>query len=102
MLKKNLLTSIIFFSFINGTVNAQEAPSKYATCAACHGANGIAIIDGYPNLAGQNKQYIINSYKAYKNGNRNGGNAEIMKTMANILTTDAEIEEVAEWLSKQK
>mgnify|MGYP000403890519 CR=1 FL=1 len=102
MFKKIMFTAIISFSAINGIANAQEAPTKYATCAACHGADGVAVIDGYPNLAGQNKQYLVNAYKAYKNGERNGGNAEIMKTMANVLTTEAEIEEVAEWLSKQK
>jgi cytochrome c553 len=99
MLKKLIFTSLLLSSTL---LSANEAPGKYATCASCHGVNGIALIDGYPNLAGQNKQYLINAYKAYKNGERNGGNAEVMKAMSGILTTDAEVEEVAEWLSKQE
>lgn len=99
MFKKILFTSLLLSSTL---VSANEAPAKYATCAGCHGANGVAVIDGYPNLAGQNKTYLINAYNAYKKGERNGGNAEVMKSMANILTTNDDIEAVAEWLSKQK
>jgi cytochrome c553 len=103
MLRKALLSSFILSAIsVSSFVSASEAPAKYTTCASCHGANGVAAIPGYPNLAGQNKQYIINSYKAYQKGERNGGNAEVMKSMSGILTTDDEIEEVAEWLSKQK
>ena len=51
-------------SFAAGDAEAGKA--KAAICAACHGANGIAAIPGYPNLAGQNPQYIVSALKAYK------------------------------------
>lgn len=96
MIKKIIVISSLL---ISGVANAVEPPAIYQTCATCHGVNGIAVIDGYPNLAGQNKQYIINSLKAFKSGERTGGNAIIMAPMSQLLTTDQQIEEVAEYLN---
>ena len=50
-----------------GDVAAGQA--KAAVCAACHGADGIAVIPGYPNLKGQNEQYLVTSINAYKTNN---------------------------------
>lgn len=44
--------------------------AKSATCAACHGANGISILDMYPNLAGQKAQYTEIQLKAFRDGTR--------------------------------
>lgn len=57
-------------------------------CAACHGADGIAVIPGYPNLKGQNEQYIVTAIKAYKNKERNGGLAPVMQAQASMLSDD--------------
>jgi DmsE family decaheme c-type cytochrome len=48
-------------------------PSKAgsASCAACHGENGIAISPAFPNLAGQDSQYLADAMRAYKVGARN-------------------------------
>jgi len=59
------------------------------------------MIDGYPNLAGQNEKYIISSIKAYKNKGRNGGNAAIMHAQAAILS-DQDIENLAAYYSQMK
>lgn len=67
-----------------------EAGQKKArTCGACHGANGIAPIDRYPSLAGQNEGYLVLSMQAYQNGNRRGGQATVMHgQMSNFDTQD--------------
>jgi len=39
-----------------------------AVCAACHGANGISVSDGIPNLAGQRATYLENQLRAWKDG----------------------------------
>lgn len=39
-------------------------------CAACHGSEGIAINSSYPNLAGQNYQYLLHQLQAFKDGQR--------------------------------
>ncbi|HAS6347903.1 cytochrome c [Vibrio sp. IRLE0018] len=82
-----------------GDVAAGQA--KAAVCAACHGANGIATIPGYPNLKGQNEQYLITSIKAYKNKERNGGLAMVMQAQASMLN-DADIANLAAYYSSLK
>ncbi|TVP56224.1 MAG: cytochrome c [Halomonadaceae bacterium] len=75
------------FSAMAGDPEAGQ--EKARTCGACHGANGIAPIDRYPSLAGQNEGYLVLSMLAYKNGNRRGGQATVMHgQMSNFNTQD--------------
>lgn len=74
---------------------------KSAVCAACHGADGIAVIPGYPNLKGQNEQYLVSSIKAYKAGQRTGGLAAVMQAQANMLSDD-DIANLAAYYSSLK
>ncbi len=75
--------------------------TKSAMCAACHGADGIAVIPGYPNLKGQSEQYIVSSIKAYKAGQRTGGLAAVMQAQASMLS-DADIANLAAYYSSLK
>ncbi len=50
--------------------DAQAGEAKAATCAACHGAQGISAIPVNPNLAGQVPGYIAAQLKAFKSGER--------------------------------
>lgn len=43
---------------------------KAATCAACHGANGISINAAWPTLAGQHEDYLLNALEQYRDGTR--------------------------------
>ena len=43
---------------------------KAATCAACHGQNGISISAVWPTLAGQWEDYLLNALKQYRDGTR--------------------------------
>ena len=81
--------------------DAAAGKAKSAICASCHGTNGIAVIPGYPNLKGQNAQYIESSLKAYKSKQRNGGNAAIMQPMAAMLN-DTDISNLAAYYSTMK
>ncbi len=67
-------------SFAEGNVEAGKA--KSAVCGACHGVDGMATIVGYPNLAGQNYEYIVAQLKAFKSGERKGASSAIMAPMA--------------------
>lgn len=77
---------------VSGMVSAAGDPeagkAKAAVCAACHGQNGIAQIPGYPNLAGQNEAYLVSALKAYKNKQRNGGQAAVMQGQAMGLSEE--------------
>jgi len=44
--------------------------AKSATCAACHGAEGVAAAPQWPNLAGQHETYLQEALERYKTGQR--------------------------------
>ena len=78
--------------------DAAAGKAKAAMCAACHGPNGVAAIPTYPNLAGQNAPYLEAAMKAYKNGDRKGGQAPVMTSMMASLS-DADIANLAAYYS---
>jgi len=43
---------------------------KAATCAACHGQNGISVNAMWPTLAGQHEDYFVQAIRQYKDGRR--------------------------------
>jgi cytochrome c553 len=58
-----------------GRTHASEAKiaagrAKSTTCAACHGAEGVAASSQWPNLAGQHETYLLVALESYKNGGR--------------------------------
>lgn len=73
---------------LSAAADAEAGKARAAVCAACHGKDGIAQIPGYPNLAGQNEQYLVSSLNAYKNKQRSGGNATIMQGQATGLSDE--------------
>lgn len=81
--------------------DAEAGKAKAAVCAACHGADGVAMIPGYPNLKGQNEQYLVSALKAYKNKERNGGMAAVMQPQAAMLS-DTDMVNVAAYFSQMK
>ncbi|PSW12630.1 cytochrome C biogenesis protein CcsB [Photobacterium sanctipauli] len=81
--------------------DAAAGKAKAAVCAACHGVDGIAVIPGYPNLKGQNEQYLVNALKAYKNKERTGGMAMVMQPQASMLN-DTDIANVAAYFAQMK
>ena len=64
-----------------------------ASCARCHGANGISSAKGVPHLAGQRAVYLHLELQAYKSGARGKG---MMPDAARFLSEDALIK-VAAW-----
>lgn len=83
-----ILTLLLTTPVITLAANAEAGKAKAAVCAACHGVNGVAQIPGYPNLAGQNEMYLVSALQAYKNKQRNGGQAAIMQGQAAALSDD--------------
>ncbi|CAM3981629.1 cytochrome c [Rahnella victoriana] len=66
--------------------NIADGQAKSASCAACHGAAGKAVNSIYPNLAGQNADYLALSLHAYKKGDRSGGQAGVMQAFSSSLS----------------
>ena len=72
----------------DGSALAQEKG-----CIACHGMDGKAIADSYPNLNGQWERYLRLQLRAYRSGEREN---VVMNGMASTLT-DEEISVLAEY-----
>ena len=68
--------------------DAEAGKAKAGVCAACHGQNGISQVPIYPNLAGQKEQYLVAALKAYKAGQRQGGQAPVMQGQATALSDE--------------
>ena len=78
--------------------DAAAGKVKAATCAGCHGANGISAAPAYPNLAGQKEAYIVKQLKAFKSKTRTD---PTMNAMVAPLS-DADMANVAAYFSSLK
>lgn len=65
--------------------DAAAGKAKAATCAACHGAEGISANPMWPNLAGQQDAYLVKQLKDFKSGARKD---PLMSPMAIGLSED--------------
>jgi cytochrome c553 len=72
--------------------------TKAASCAGCHGADGISANPLWPNLAGQKAPYLAKQLKAFRDGVRQD---PMMSAMARPLS-DADIENLAAYYSSLK
>ncbi|WP_311946649.1 c-type cytochrome [Halomonas piscis] len=90
---------------LSGTAVADGDPEagegKVAACAACHGQDGMASADTYPNLAGQSATYLKSALTAYREGNRKGGMSSVMEPQAASLS-DEDIADIAAYYSQQQ
>ncbi len=77
----------LMFSVASQAADPKAAESQAKTlCAGCHGPNGVSMNPLWPNLAGQQDQYLIKSMQDYRNGVRND---PIMAPLAKTLTDEA-------------
>ena len=75
----------------------EELPGKalYASCVACHGAQGSGGIG--PTLAGKSHEYIMGRLMAYKAGEKIGPQSNMMWSQASMLS-EKEIHQVTEYI----
>jgi cytochrome c553 len=78
--------------------NPEAGHKKSTPCQACHGPNGVSASPAFPNLAGQNPDYIMEALRQYKDGRRTN---PIMKGMAANLS-ERDIEDLAAFFASQK
>ena len=76
-------------------MQATEPTNLVATCAPCHGFEGIGKDVEIPNLAGQHDVYLTYQLRAFRGGKRKHPD---MSFMARDLT-DAEIDALASYYS---
>ena len=101
MIRKLLLLSLLAafaLPSIASSGNAEAGRKKSEPCKACHGESGISASPDFPNLAGQNEDYIVAALHHYKNGKRKN---PIMKGQAANLS-EKDIADLAAYFSHQQ
>ena len=78
--------------------DAAAGKAKAATCAACHGAEGVSAVPMYPNLAGQKEAYLVKQLKDFKAGTRKD---PVMSAMAMPLS-DEDIANISAYYASLK
>lgn len=115
LLSATVLTGCTYFNHIP-PVTTLENPSRSRTlgdyevagnvlavqvCASCHGVKGQSQSPMVPILAGQQREYIVNQLRDYRDHTRSNKYAvQYMWGMAGSLT-DKQIQELADYFSKQ-
>jgi len=86
-----------------GVVHADGAKLfQEKTCWSCHGKDGKkTILPEYPKIAGQNAPYLERQMLDIKSGARANGNSAAMKAVMELVS-EAEIKELAEYVSSMK
>lgn len=90
--------ALIASAHVSASGNAEAGKAKSAACASCHGADGNSATAMFPKLAGQHKDYLFHSLKAYKSGKRK--NPIMSGQVQNLTETD--MADLAAFFSKQK
>lgn len=91
-----ILASSLLLLNVNAIAGDAEAgKAKSATCASCHGADGLSTNDLWPNLKGQKNGYLVKQMKAFRDGQRTD---PMMSPMAKGLT-DEDIDNLAAYYS---
>lgn len=99
-----LLAVLTLAVSVSGAANAGDGAKLFAekTCTACHGKDGNKpLMPDYPKIAGQNKAYVEKQMIDIKSGKRANGNSAAMQGVM-VLVSDAEIKDIAEYVSKMK
>jgi len=80
---------------------AEDPPPGIAPCVSCHGPLGTPTDSSVPIIAGQNRDYLLQALRAYSNGGRTGGMADVMAGYAKGLA-ESELPAIADFYSKLK
>ena len=77
----------------------EAAKSKaLALCSGCHGPTGISTSGRIPNLAGRNKEYIVEQLLDFRSGQRP---SHLPMTHIARMLSKQEVELISVWYSEQ-
>lgn len=83
-----LAPSFVVAQGAKGTNSSRGQGEFVLKCFGCHGRAGVSGYPWFPNLAGQNKQYIFNQLKAFRDGKRVDLTMNAMPFMVKGLSDD--------------
>jgi len=84
-----------------GVVAAQDGAALYKskTCFTCHGKDGkTPIMPGYPFIAGQSREYVLQQLMDIKSGARSNGQSAAMKGVMGLVSEE-EMQALADYIS---
>ncbi len=96
-----LLASSLAVSALSAQAEGAAKPdlakgeASFATCAACHGADGNSTVPAQPKLAQQHPQYIVKQLQEFKSGKRKN---PVMQGFASTLSED-DMRNIAYWVT---
>ena len=76
---------------------AGKAQAKLV-CQACHGMDGISLVRNYPNLRGQKELYVVKQLEAFRSGERNSPEMNVMA----MPLSDQQIRDLAAYYSQMR
>lgn len=76
-----------------------DAARGVASCASCHGADGLGVGFGNPAIAGQPVAYTVDQLRRWREAKRRNDPRGVMTDAVKNLT-DAEIAQIAAWLER--
>jgi cytochrome c553 len=91
--------ALLLAALASGAHAADPAAGKAkaaAVCAACHGANGVSVSDGVPNLAAQRAGYLEAQLKFFKDGTRREPGAISRAAIMNAIAAQLSAEDIAD------
>jgi cytochrome c553 len=100
----SLITLFVSISLSSAEESEQYQDSRnlYMTkfCITCHGQQGIAVAPNYPNLAKQNKLYLINQVKDII-GKKRTTKLTVLMTEHPVINSiqDKEIVDIADYMT---
>ena len=94
LLGATTLTSTAFAGDLDGAKLFTEK-----TCHTCHGKDANSpLVKGYPGIAGQAKEYLVQQMKDIKTGTRKNGQSAAMNGIMHLVS-DAEIDAIATYVA---
>lgn len=103
-MRKPLLISLLAISpFIHAEPfgDAKLGKIKSPSCVFCHGSTGKADNPSYPNLNGQNAEYLYQAMIDYQQGARTTPMAQMMAVQLRVLNQQ-DLKDIAAYYAEQK
>lgn len=100
---EGLLTRLVVHDDTYAAANVERGRELFATCSACHGANGAGNRElGAPNLTGQNVEYLRRQLSHFRGGIR-GAEDEIatrMQAAVAVLPDEQSVLDVSVYIAR--
>ncbi len=82
------------YDYLDGT-----PAQPWEVCAECHGMDGVSWADRFPNIAGQNKDYLLAEMRNFRDGARTNDDHQMWAVLSNM--SPAEMDAAAAWYADQ-